>query len=91
MVYSHKNDPCVFQSIVFNKFGINTLGTGELNVRLNVVHQSQAFLEEYREGDPREKLIYEKLNSSSLIKSVEEVLHAFRTARKKMLEVRKNL
>ncbi|XP_018561989.2 LOW QUALITY PROTEIN: Meckel syndrome type 1 protein [Anoplophora glabripennis] len=83
--------PKEHEGVVINKFGINTLGTGELNVRVNVVHQSQAFLKEFSRGDPREKLIYEKLNSSSLIKSVEEVLHAFRKARKNMLEVRKNL
>ncbi|KAG5892505.1 hypothetical protein JTB14_034504 [Gonioctena quinquepunctata] len=76
---------------VFNKFAANTIGTGQLNVRLNVLHQSQAFLHEFNEGNLREKLIYEKLNSSSLIRSVNQVLHAFRKARRNMIEAKKNV
>ncbi|KAJ8980389.1 hypothetical protein NQ317_009383 [Molorchus minor] len=72
-----------------NKFGINTVGTGQIDLRMNVLHQSQAFLDDFNESRRQERLIYEKLNSSSLIKSVEQVLKAFRKARKNMLEVRK--
>lgn len=46
---------------------------------------------EYDAKKDRENLIFEKLNSSSLIKSVEQVLQAFKRARKNMLEARKNL
>ncbi|XP_056633094.1 tectonic-like complex member MKS1 [Diorhabda sublineata] len=76
---------------VFNKFGTYTIGTGQLQVRLNVLHQSQAFLKEFKERDVKEKFIYEKLNSSSLIKSVNQVLVAFKKARRKMYEVKKEL
>ncbi|KAJ8953635.1 hypothetical protein NQ314_007242, partial [Rhamnusium bicolor] len=76
---------------VFNKFGVNTVGTGQLNIRVNVLHQSQAFLGEFNEDYQRENLIYEKLKSSSLIKSVEQVLQAFRRARRNMIDARKNL
>ncbi|CAH1113992.1 unnamed protein product [Psylliodes chrysocephalus] len=75
----------------FNKFGVNTVGTGEMKFRVNVLHQSQAFLKEFNEGDVQGKFIYEKLNSSSLIRSVNQVLLAFKKARRKMYEVKKHL
>lgn len=77
-----------------NKFNGRTISTGKLNVRMNIMHQSQAFLSKYNEESVlkcREKMIFEKLNSSSLVKSVEQVLEAFRTARKNIIEARKNL
>ncbi|XP_045468861.1 Meckel syndrome type 1 protein [Harmonia axyridis] len=76
---------------VFNKFGIRTVGTGTLNIRMNMIHQSQAFLTKYNETEvikSKEKFIFEKLNSSSLVKSVEQVLEAFRRARRNMIEAR---
>ncbi|KAJ8917237.1 hypothetical protein NQ315_002254 [Exocentrus adspersus] len=79
------------KSAAIDKMVVDTVGTGELKVRMNVVHQSQAFLKEFSEGERTDRFIYEKLNSSSLIKSVDEVLHAFRRARRNMLEVRKDL
>ncbi|XP_060532973.1 tectonic-like complex member MKS1 [Cylas formicarius] len=92
--YKNYNDltwigiPQQFQGKVLNKFGTNTLTTGELNVRLSVLHQSQAFLEGL--GDDS-GLIFNKLKSSGLIKSVDEVLQAFKRARRQMMEARKNL
>lgn len=83
----------VFQDKVINKFGINTVGTGSLKVRFNVLHQSQAFLDKFA-GDGfknREGMIFDKLKASSLIKSVEEVLQAFKKARKNMLEARQQI
>ncbi|XP_044763320.1 Meckel syndrome type 1 protein [Coccinella septempunctata] len=77
---------------VFNKYGVRTVGTGSLTVRMNVVHQSQAFLAKYNEADvikSKEKFIFEKLNSSSLVKSVEQVLEAFKRARRNMIQARK--
>lgn len=66
-----------------------------MNIKFNIVHQSQAFLPEYNDGissaKDREKLIFDKLNSSTLIQSVETVLKAFRRARKRMLEAKKNV
>ncbi|XP_023025425.2 Meckel syndrome, type 1 isoform X2 [Leptinotarsa decemlineata] len=79
------------QMRIFNRFAANTIGTGRLDFRLNVINQSQAFLQEFTEGSLREKHIYEKLSSSSLIKSVNQVLHAFRRARRNMIEVKKTV
>ncbi|CAG9854348.1 unnamed protein product [Phyllotreta striolata] len=75
----------------FNKFGVNTMGTGEIEFRVNVVHQSQAFMREFRDGDVQTKFVYEKLNSSNLIRSVNQVLMAFKKARRKMYEVKKHV
>lgn len=58
---------------------------------MNVVHQSEAFAEDGA-GDAlskRNKFVFEKLASSSLIKSVEEVLKAFKKAKKNMMEAKK--
>lgn len=55
------------------------------------MNQSQAFLHEFREGERKEKFIYEKLNSSGLIRSVNQVLLDFRKARNNLIEVRKNV
>lgn len=73
-----------------NKYGANTVGTGQIGVRMNVVHQSQAFLDKYKENSDENREIFEKLNSSSLVKSVEQVLQAFKRARKNMIAARKN-
>lgn len=68
------------------------MSTGSLSIRMNIIHQSQALLKKYNESNvikSREKFIFEKLNSSSLVKSVEQVLEAFRKARKNMIQARK--
>lgn len=71
---------------------MHTLNSGELTVRINIIHHSQALIKDPKDPDVllhREKFILEKLNSSGLIKSVEQVLRGFREARKKMIEVRR--
>ncbi|KAK9874303.1 hypothetical protein WA026_002654 [Henosepilachna vigintioctopunctata] len=77
---------------IFNKYGVQTVGTGTLSVRMNVIHQSQAFLTKYNEAAQlargREKYIFDKLNSSTLVKSVEQVLEAFKRARENMIQAR---
>lgn len=77
---------------IINKYGVDTIFNGELNIRMNVIHQSQAFLMDLNlnmdRKNRKETFLLEKLNSSGLIKSVEQVLMAFRDARKRMLEVR---
>jgi Meckel syndrome type 1 protein len=82
--------PKDYEGSVLNKYGANTVGTGQIGVRMNVVHQSQAFLDKYKENSDENREIFEKLNSSSLVKSVEQVLQAFKRARKNMIAARKN-
>lgn len=80
-----------FKEPVINKYGVSTIGTGQLNVRMNVVHQSAAFVPNGA-GDAsstRQKFVFEKLAASSLIKSVEEVLKAFKKAKKNMMQAKK--
>ncbi|CAH1981283.1 unnamed protein product [Acanthoscelides obtectus] len=83
--------PQEYDHSVINKFSVETITTGELVVRMNVVHQSHAFLDELHEENQRKKFIYEKLNASGLIKSVNQVLLNFKKARKDLIEVRKQL
>ncbi|XP_030747630.1 Meckel syndrome type 1 protein [Sitophilus oryzae] len=88
--------PTDYNEKVLNKYGTETIGTGQLDIRLNLVHQSQAFLEEDRlDADKlhhhRRKMISEKLESSALIKSVEQVIREFKKAKKHLLEVRENV
>ncbi|RZC41425.1 Meckel syndrome type 1 protein [Asbolus verrucosus] len=83
--------PKDYDGPILNKYGTNTVGTGQIGVRINVLHQSQAFLDCYRENSDEGREIFEKLNSSSLVKSVEQVLQAFKRARKNMIAARKNL
>ncbi|KAL3271048.1 hypothetical protein HHI36_021548 [Cryptolaemus montrouzieri] len=83
--------PKAAEGPILNKYGVQTIGSGMLNIRMNVMHQSQAFLEKYNETDViknKEKFIFEKLNSSTLVKSVEQVLEAFKRARKNMIQAR---
>ncbi|XP_044260603.1 Meckel syndrome type 1 protein [Tribolium madens] len=83
--------PKYYDGSVLNKYGTNTVGTGLISVSVHVVHQSQAFLDKYKENSEENLEIFEKLNSSSLVKSVEQVLQAFKRARKNMIAARKNL
>ncbi|XP_050299372.1 tectonic-like complex member MKS1 isoform X2 [Anthonomus grandis grandis] len=84
--------PKDYSESVMNKYGTETVSTGQLKVRIHVLHQSQEFIEE-RSGDPdrTRKIISETLGSSALIRSVEQVIQEFKRARKEMLEVRRNL
>ncbi|EFA08377.1 Meckel syndrome type 1 protein-like Protein [Tribolium castaneum] len=83
--------PKHYDGPVLNKYGTNTVGTGLISVTVHVVHQSQAFLDKYRENSEENLEIFEKLNSSSLVKSVEQVLQAFKRARKNKIAARKFL
>ncbi|XP_063926830.1 tectonic-like complex member MKS1 [Zophobas morio] len=83
--------PKDYDGFFLNKYGTNTVGTGQIGIRVNVIQQSQAFLEQSRDSKDESLDIFEKLNSSSLVKSVEQVLQAFKRARKNMIAARKNL
>ncbi|CAG9770212.1 unnamed protein product [Ceutorhynchus assimilis] len=76
-----------------NKYGTETVSTGELNVRINIVHQSQEFLDNRPEGsiENTRRMVFERLGSSTLIKSVEQVIQEFKKARKEMLKAKKNV
>lgn len=68
------------------------MGTGELKVKLNIVHQSQEFMDNSSKiTSQAKKLILDRLGSSSLIRNVEQVINEFKQARKAMLEAKKNI
>ncbi|XP_066149120.1 tectonic-like complex member MKS1 isoform X2 [Euwallacea fornicatus] len=74
-----------------NKFGTHTVNTGKLAVKFHLLHQSQEFVGVAKEVAQMRKNIFDKLGSSTLVKSVEEVILEFKKARKEMLEARKNV
>ncbi|KAH1019033.1 hypothetical protein HUJ05_006698 [Dendroctonus ponderosae] len=84
--------PNGYQENTINKYGTETICTGELNIKINVLHQSQEFLEERRGSiDKSSKTMLERLGSSALLKSVEQVIQEFKKARKEMLDARKHV
>ncbi|XP_025833633.1 Meckel syndrome type 1 protein isoform X2 [Agrilus planipennis] len=84
------NIPKDYEDTILNKFGSYTVGTGQLDVRFNIINQSQAFLDELGLTDPQNAIL-DKLRCSSLIKTVEQVLQSFKEAKKKMIEARRNV
>ncbi|XP_076256521.1 Meckel syndrome, type 1 isoform X1 [Rhynchophorus ferrugineus] len=86
--------PTDYEKKILNKYGTETIATGELKVRLNVIHQSQAFIENLRGNGkhrPTPRIVFEKLESSTLIKSVEQVIKEFKNAKKHLLEIRESV
>ncbi|KAK5638627.1 hypothetical protein RI129_012922 [Pyrocoelia pectoralis] len=84
---SGANENCV------NRYGIRTEGTGQINIRIGVLQQSQEFLQDFASNSTgrRRKFLLDKLNTSVLIKSIEQVVAAFKVAKRKMIEARKNV
>lgn len=77
---------------MINKYSINTIGTGELKIRINIVHQSQNVVRNVNEHKQKaDYFIEEKLNTGSLFKSIAQVVEAFQEAKKRMIETRKNI
>ncbi|XP_031330878.1 Meckel syndrome type 1 protein-like isoform X1 [Photinus pyralis] len=76
-----------------NRYGVLSVGTGEISVRVSVLQQSQAFSEDFasENGNRQRKFLLDKLNTSVLIKSIEQVVAAFKVAKRKMVEARKNV
>ncbi|KAF5281360.1 hypothetical protein FQR65_LT14758 [Abscondita terminalis] len=86
-----ENDTQLKQKNSINKCAIVTVATGQINIRINVLQQSQAFADEPTATKKRTQFILEKLNTSGLIKSVEQVVAAFKIAKRKMIEAKKNI
>ncbi|KAF5285141.1 hypothetical protein FQA39_LY16830 [Lamprigera yunnana] len=74
---------------VVNKYGTVAVPSGQMSVRFNVMQQSRVFAKDPTKK--RTKFILDKLNTSGLIRSVEQVVAAFKIAKKKMMEAKKNL
>lgn len=73
----------MIQDKVLGKLGIQTITSGELQVRLNVIKQSN------KSSSCMDHFV--GLNSSALLSSVEAVLAAFSRARHRMLRARQGL
>lgn len=67
------------------------MNTGKLTLRLNIVHQSVGLAT----GEPAKRskgaAVLDKLESSALLKSTEQVIEAFKSARRRMTEARKKV
>lgn len=77
-----------FQENVINKYGVRTIPTGELFVKLWIIRQRNANIED---ESPKRDFLSKKLQSSNLLRSVADVIRAFKKARKNMIETRKKL
>ncbi|TRY71762.1 hypothetical protein TCAL_09722, partial [Tigriopus californicus] len=64
---------------ILSRFGLRTVSTGRVRLRLNLIHQAKAFLNE-KNRNPRISL-FDRLGSASLFNSVQAVLEAFHQAR----------
>lgn len=70
------------------------MGTGSIDVRLNIVSQSKPFenaMFKQNAGENENNGILHRRNASNLVKSVGEVVMAYKRARDKMLLARKKI
>ncbi|XP_044739901.1 Meckel syndrome type 1 protein [Chrysoperla carnea] len=77
------------EDMTINKFGVITEGTGMIDIKFQVLHHSQAFIKAKQQSVEQAKDHF--LHTHSVIKSINEVLKAFKKARDQMNEARKTL
>lgn len=75
---------------MLSKYGVQTITSGIVNVRLNTIQQSHAFIGPTKRKEDQFQML-ERLSASSLLSSVSTVLMAFKTARDRMLKVKEGL
>ncbi|XP_063244056.1 tectonic-like complex member MKS1 [Bacillus rossius redtenbacheri] len=86
---AHSGVPCDPQGPVVSKYGLPTVTSGSVLLRLDIVHQSRALAGEG--AGPREKdvvALAERPSAATLVGSVNGALLAFRRARERMLQAR---
>lgn len=75
-----------------NKYGVGTVTTGQVSFKVDIVHQSQTSIVEDTKNEPIAFNIRRFLSTPSpLIKSVQQVLEAFKLAKRNMLEARRRI
>lgn len=88
------------QGTHLSKYGLRTVTCGDVTIKFNVVHHSQAFIGSnvVADGDrgdaragKRSSFLLERLSAATLVSSVNAVLVAFRRARERMLKAREGL
>nr|CAD7447901.1 unnamed protein product [Timema bartmani] len=89
---THCGVPSDSQNKVVSKYGLPTVTSGELDLRLNIVRQSQALSP--AKGKPSgggDAMLLERLSTATLVSTVNNVLVAFRRARERMMRARQGL
>ena len=88
------------QGTHLSKYGLRTLTCGDVTIKFNIVHHSQALIGSKvvahgSRGDARankhSSFLLERLSAATLVNSVNAVLIAFRRARERMLKAREGL
>jgi hypothetical protein len=88
------------QDSLLSKYGFHTITSGDVTVKLNIVHHSQALvgsntIADGGRGDARanrySSFLLERLSAATLVSSVNAVLIAFKRARERMLKARDGL
>ncbi|KAL0267215.1 UNVERIFIED_CONTAM: hypothetical protein PYX00_009552 [Menopon gallinae] len=76
---------------VMSRFGLKSIPSGSLEIRLNVIHQSEAFKLEKHDKTEMDHSIFGRFDTSNILGSVNAVLEAFRQARERMLKAKETL
>ncbi|XP_013384089.1 Meckel syndrome type 1 protein [Lingula anatina] len=87
---SYISVPSTFEGSHLSKYGFKTETTGSVTVRLNILHQSQAFLDKAHSKKKMGNLM-DRLGATSSQLSIMNVLDAFQRARQRMISARENL
>lgn len=92
--------PSNFQDSLLSKYGFHTITSGDVTVKFNIMHHSQALvgsntIADGGGGDARanrySSFLLERLSAATLVSSVNAVLIAFKRARERMLKARDGL
>ncbi|KAK3083758.1 hypothetical protein FSP39_002734 [Pinctada imbricata] len=81
--------PSTFEGSNLSKFGFRTETTGSVDVNLNVIMQSKAFMEKRASKKSLGSLL-DTLGISAMQANISNVLEAFKKARQRMMQAREN-
>lgn len=74
-----------------SRFGLETIPSGILEIRLNIIHQSEAFKLDKNKKSEVSSSIFGRFDTNNILGSVNAVLEAFREARERMLKAKESL
>jgi hypothetical protein len=87
------------QDSLLSKYGLHTITSGDVTVKFNIMHHSQALGSDtvadggrgYTRVNRYSSFLLERLSAATLVSSVNAVLIAFKRARERMLKARDGL
>jgi hypothetical protein len=88
------------QGSLLSKYGLHTVTSGDVTLKFNIMHHSQALVGSNSAADGGRddvranrysSFLLERLSAATLVSSVNAVLIAFKRARERMLKAREGL